>query len=183
MFQPCGRIPLSPRARPWSLQAASTARRDPGRRRQDAQLAAGGQMRVFGGDAPESPQRQTRVKAPGRESRIAAAARLGDERRGAGPAPAPRRGEPRTPHPAPSTCSTAGRRVGGGRAPGKEPSGPGALTVCQVLVRGLPSSGLRALSSACTRRAAACGLVPAPAPGGASGVTHRTAIAPQTLHP
>lgn len=95
-------------------------------------------MRVFGGDASESPQRQTRVKAPGRESRIAAAARMEDERRGAGPAPAPRRGEPRTPHPAPSTCSTAGRRVGGGRAPGKEPSGPGALTVCQVLVRGLP---------------------------------------------
>lgn len=107
VLQPCGRIPLSPRARPWSLQAASTARRDSGRRRQDAQLAAGGQMRVFGGDARASPQRQTRVKAPGRESRIAAAAsRLGDERRGAGPAPAPRRGEPRTPHPAPSTCST-----------------------------------------------------------------------------
>lgn len=94
-------------------------------------------MRVFGGDAHASPQRQTRVKAPGRESRIAAAAsRLGDERRGAGPAP--RRGEPCTPHPAPSSCSTAGRRVGRGRAPGKEPSGPGALTVCQVLVRGLP---------------------------------------------
>lgn len=107
VLQPCGRIPLSPRARPWSLQAASTARRDPGRRRQDAQLAAGGQMGVFGGDARASPLRQTRVKAPGRESRIAAAAsRLGDERWGAGPAPAPRRGEPRTPHPAPSTCST-----------------------------------------------------------------------------
>lgn len=183
VLQPCGRIPLSPRARPWSLQAASTARRDPGRRRQDAQLAAGGQMRVFGGDARASPLRQTRVKAPGRESRIAAAARLGDERRGAGPAPAPRRGEPRTPHPAPFTCSTAGRRVGGGRAPGKEPSGPGALTVCQVLVRGLPSSGLRALSSACTRRAAVCALVPAPAPGGASGVTHRTATRPPDSTP
>lgn len=181
VLQPCGRTPLSPRARPWSLQAASTARRDPGRRRQDAQLAAGGQMRVFGGDARASPLRQTRVKVPGRESSRKPTG--GRERRGAGPAPAPRRGEPRTPHPAPSSCSTAGRRVGRGRAPGKEPSGPGALTVCQVLVRGLPSSGLRALSSACTRRAAACGLVPAPAPGGASGVTHRTATRPPDSTP
>lgn len=96
VLQPCGRIPLSPRARPWSLQAASTARRDPGRRRQDAQLAAGGQTGVFGGDARASPQRQTRVKVPGRES-----SRKPTGGREAGPCPCAEAW--RAPHPSP--CS------------------------------------------------------------------------------
>lgn len=119
VLQPCGRIPLSPRARPWSLQAASTARRDPGRRRQDAQLAAGGQMRVFGGDARASPLRQTRVKAPGRES-----SRKLTGGREAGRRPCPCAEAWRAPHPSPCSLHLQHGRPRRGRRPG---SGEGAV--------------------------------------------------------
>lgn len=56
-LQWCGHTPLKSKCLPWSLQVTRITRRDSERRRQDAELAAGGQMGVFGDNARMSPQR------------------------------------------------------------------------------------------------------------------------------